>query len=232
MPHYKGRIVEILLEGYQNAAAILACPAEAVPKPGQYLQTHDPDNPIEVLPTSLFAGGELARDSASKIRLPVAGPIPQSWQPGTDLLLRGPLGHGFSLPRQARRIALVAFDHNPGKLLPLIPVANQQNAEITLLHNGSINGLPTSVEEQPLEELTKVIDWADYLAVEITIERIEDLQSLLSRKIPVALPAEVLVSTPMPCGGLAKCGVCVLQAKRSQKLTCEDGPVFKLRDLF
>jgi hypothetical protein len=231
MAHYKGRIAEILLEAYQNAAGILACPSEAAPKPGQYLQAHNPNDPMQVVPTSLFAAGEIAHDSSSIVRLPIAGPIPQSWQPGTELLLRGPLSHGFSVPRLARRFALIALDRNPGRLLPLVSQGIQQGAGITFLHDGPSGNLPVAVEEQPLEGLAKSIQWADYLAVDIPLDRIEDLRSIFTLRIPAALNAEALVAAPMPCGGMAKCGVCTVRTNKGPQLPCEDGPVLKLKEL-
>ncbi len=232
MAHYKGRIAEILLEGYQNAVAILACPTEAVPKPGQYLQAHNPNDPMEVVPTSLFAAGEISESPSFNVRIPIAGPLPESWQPGTELSVRGPLGHGFNLPKRARRIALVALDRNPGRLLPLVSLGIQQGAEITLLHDGSIGNLPVAVEGQPLDALNKATKWADYLAVDISIEKIDELETILPGRIPAALNAEILIAVVMPCGGLAKCGICTVRTKQGPRLACEDGPVFQLKEVF
>jgi dihydroorotate dehydrogenase electron transfer subunit len=45
-------------------------------------------------------------------------------------------------------------------------------------------------------------------------------------------PAQVLVTSPMPCGGIAECGVCALPLrKKGYVLTCKDGPVFNLNQL-
>jgi len=43
--------------------------------------------------------------------------------------------------------------------------------------------------------------------------------------------AQVLVVTPMPCGGLAECGVCAFTTRRGWKMACKDGPVFDLSEL-
>jgi NAD(P)H-flavin reductase len=40
-----------------------------------------------------------------------------------------------------------------------------------------------------------------------------------------------LVVAPMPCGGLAECGVCAVTTRRGWKLACKDGPVFDLGEL-
>lgn len=234
MAHYKGRIVEILLESYQNAAARLVIPSETLPRPGQYLQAHQPDDRMEVVPISLFAAGDESKGagehgSKGENSFFVAGPIPVSWRPGTELLLRGPLGRGFELPKRARRVALVALDRNPGRLLPLVARGVQQDAEITLFSDGASGDLPLAVEQQVLKELPRGLKWADYLTVDISIEKIDALETIFGTRIPAALAAEILVAVPMPCGGMAKCGVCTVRTPRGPRLACEDGPVFDLK---
>jgi hypothetical protein len=53
----------------------------------------------------------------------------------------------------------------------------------------------------------------------------------LSEGIGLPCPAQVLITTPMPCAGLAKCGACAIASRRGWKLACEDGPVFDLNHL-
>jgi len=43
--------------------------------------------------------------------------------------------------------------------------------------------------------------------------------------------AQVLVRTPVPCGGIAECGVCAVTLKSEWKLACKDGPVFDWGEL-
>lgn len=186
---------------------------------------------MEVITTSLFASGEIEGISAISIRVPVAGALPANWQPGTELLLRGPLGHGFSLPKQARRIALVALASNPGRLLPLLAAGIRQGAEITLLREGNTGDLPVAIEEQTLDQIPKAIQWADYVAMDIGSERMEEIETIFPKRLAAALEAEILITAPMPCGGMAKCGICTVRTTQGQRLACEDGPVFKLNDL-
>ena len=42
---------------------------------------------------------------------------------------------------------------------------------------------------------------------------------------------QVLIQTPIACGGLAECGVCAVQARRGWKMACKNGPVFELEEL-
>jgi NAD(P)H-flavin reductase len=229
--HYKGRIVEILLEGYQNAAAILACPKPSAPKAGEYLQAHQADDPMEVIPTSLFAAGDVSLGAAGDelVTLPVTGSLPETWQPGTQLALHGPLGKGFNLPKRARRIALIALEGDPARLMPLITIALKQSAEVALFSDASSVGMPLAVEQQGLKDLPSGIHWADYLAADISVENIDQIEGL--PRIPAAVISEILITAPMPCGGMAKCGVCTVHTREGPKLACEDGPVFNLQEI-
>ncbi len=233
MGHYNGRLVEILLEPYQNAAARIACRADALPKPGQYLQAYDPTNPLEVVPISLFAAGAPNPIKSGEVIFPVAGPLPAAWQPGTLLNLRGPLGRGFIPPLHAKHLALAALGPSPARLVSMLPEALRRGAEVAVFCDGTVGELPTSVEVRKLDALPGALAWADYLAVDVALEQADDLAAHLGLKenLPRALAGQVLVATPMPCGGLAKCGVCSLSRRIGSKLACEDGPVFDFKDL-
>jgi NAD(P)H-flavin reductase len=232
MGHYNGRVVEILLEPYQNAAARIICPAEALPKPGQYLQAYNPNDPLEIVPISLFTAGEANASRNGEVIFPVAGPLPSAWQPGTRLNLRGPLGHGFALPPHAKRVVLAMLGNSPTRLLSLLPVALKRG-EVAVFCDGAVGELPTSVEVHKLDALPAALGWADYLAVDVALEQVDDLAAHLGLKenLPRALAAQALAAAPMPCGGLAKCGVCSLSTRNGFKLACEDGPVFDLSEL-
>jgi dihydroorotate dehydrogenase electron transfer subunit len=127
-------------------------------------------------------------------------------------------------------LALAAIGSGPGRLLPLI--AEAPNAEVAIFCDIA-SELPLSIEQQGLENLPAALDWADFLAIDIALEDLDDLANYLKLKPPPPkkMQAQVLVRTAMPCGGLAQCGVCVLSTNSGNKLACEDGPVFELRDL-
>lgn len=230
MAHYKGRIAEILLEPYQNAAGRVACPTGAIPAPGQYVQAYDPNNPLEVIPISIFPAGETAGSLSGEASFPVSGPLPETWQPGTELQLRGPLGRGFELPTKIRRLALAAISGNPARLLPLV---TDGIGEVVLFCDSQVGELPMSVEIQGLEALPSALAWADFLAIDIPLEKLDELTGYLGLKesLPRSLQCQALVLASMPCGGLAQCGVCSLPTRTGAKLACEDGPVFEVQDL-
>jgi hypothetical protein len=221
----EAEILELSLEG-DLPAARLACPPGLVPAPGRYLLAARPgtDDP---LPVPLFA----ARVTPDGFL--AAPPVPADWAPGTRLRLRGPLGGGFNPPPAARRVALAALGETPSRLLALLPAVLGQGAALTLLWERPFGSLPAEVEVQPPAALPEVCAWADYLALDLPRARLAELPDLLGWNLPGALPpaAQVLVETPLPCGGLAECGVCAVEVRRSWKLACKDGPVFDLAEL-
>lgn len=208
------------------SAAWISCPPNLIPAPGQYLLAHA-DGSDAPLPASVFAA-----DSRLDAFL-AAPPLPAGWIPGTRLRLRGPLGRGFSIPAKARRVALASWTQNGARLLPLIRTALKQEAAITLLSDNPADELPLQIEIQPLSALADITRWADYLAMEVERENLPELKEKLGMldQARVQFEAQVLVSTPVACGGAAECGVCALQVNHGWRLACREGPVFDLRDL-
>lgn len=206
------------------ASARVACPESAVPVPGAYLLAGEVQS---VLPTPLFLeasveGGFIA-----------APPVPHTWEPGMRLALRGPLGHGFSIPQGVRRLALAAFGETASRLLPLAEQALRHEVAVALFTELSVPDLPSAVEVNPLGSLTDGLAWADFLALDLPLESLAELGDCLglTRQPRLSCPGQALLWTPMPCGGMAECGVCAVQAGRSWELACKDGPVFNLEEL-
>jgi len=221
----EGRIVERFLDERRGVARVECLPT-VIPQPGQYLPAHDP-NSDEALTVPLFSAGN-TRDGFL-----VATPLPRSWLPGVTLSLRGPLGHGFSLPASARRVALAVWGISPSYLLGLLQPARAQGAAICLICDDPPEDLPTDVEIRPPAALGEICQWADFLAVAGSREAIRGWRERCKDEKQLRLPreAQALVITGMPCGGLAKCGVCSVETKRGVELACEDGPVFQFSDL-
>jgi dihydroorotate dehydrogenase electron transfer subunit len=217
-----GRIVELLFED-GCAYARISCQENLIPAPGQYLlASHGSDSllPVPIFHTDLAPQGFI-------------GNAIEGWKPGDMLALRGPLGQGFSLPVAARKVALIAFDGPPSRLRGLVPLALRQNASIVLSCDSSAEHLPDDVEIQPLSTLEDILRWADFAAFDVKRENLKDLMEKLGAwKSRLGLHgAQVLVHTPMPCGGLADCGVCALTTKSDWKLVCKEGPVFDLGEI-
>jgi dihydroorotate dehydrogenase electron transfer subunit len=224
----EGDLAEIFLGPYGPGGRIL-CPSELIPAPGQYLLVQNsishatrPDAPLPapVFPAGSTPGGFLA-----------AAPLPSVWTPGTHLHLRGPLGHGFSVPPGVRRVALWAFDGSPDSLRPLIPAALGQAAALVMISEGPAFDLPEEVEVQPLGAADEVLVWADYLAVAARRASLDAFRERFREHAKAAPPGEILVGAPLPCGGLADCGVCAVTIRAGWQMACKDGPVFDLKDV-
>lgn len=220
----KGKVFELILEDGDRHVRV-SCPPNLIPSPGQYLLASDrSDSP---LPVPLFH-----TDSAPQGFI-AAAPIPDSWNPGLELHLRGPLGDGFSLPLSARKAGLIAFDHSPARLRGLIRPALQQDAAVVLVCNSSVENLPDEVEVHPMSALQEIVEWADYVAFDTARAKLNQLREGLGKldQVVAAKESQILVHTPIPCGGVAECGVCAVTLKSTWKLACKDGPVFDWREM-
>jgi len=214
----------VLLDGKPSVR--IQCDANLIPAPGQYLLAYadGSDSPLanSIFSAKSFTDGFLA-----------APPIPPSWNLGTRLHLRGPLGHGFVLPNDARRVALISFGDSSIRLLVLLDIALKQEAFIVLVCQTPPDDLQLQIEVQPLDELLNVFAWADYVAVDAQRESLRELKKMFGRSSPLIVrnEAQILIRAPMPCGALAECGVCTVESHRGLLLACKDGPVFDLKDL-
>ncbi len=227
---FTGTISEIKLGEDQRLSAMITCPENVIPKPGQYVQAHNNKDQDAVLPASLFLGG-LANEEGSghPSKFIAAPPIPPHWQPGDTLALRGPLGHGFTIPDTTRRLGLVALGDTFARLMPLAQTAIQTNQEVAIFTDLPLPRLPTQIEANPLKSLPEALSWADFLAFDGPPEAYLDTQSFLGLpgNTPLPCQAQALVFSPMPCGGIAGCGVCAVKWNgKKTMLVCVDGPVF------
>jgi NAD(P)H-flavin reductase len=220
----QGQVLELILEDGVRHLRV-ACPASLIPSPGQYLLAGDESD--APLPVPLFH-----TDSAPQGFI-ASAPIPASWTPGTELYLRGPLGRGFDLPLSARRVGLISFEVSLARLRGLIRPALQQSAAVVVVCASNPDHLPDDVEVQPLSALQDIVEWSDYLALDVEREKLGQVQERLGRlsRISAGKEAQVLVHAPIPCGGVAECGVCAVKLKSTWQLACKDGPVFDWMEL-
>jgi len=220
-----GELIELFLEKELTGGRIL-CPQSLVPSPGQYLLAHDPASD-DILPASVFNAGSVPGGFLA------APPIPPTWRPGTTLSLRGPLGRGFTIPTSAQHVALVALGDTFARLKPLLLYALEQNASIAIISDLELHDLPPEVEIQSISALAEVAQWSDYLAIDVEREKLSDLREKfwLGEQVGGRVEAQILIVTPMPCGGMGDCGVCAVTVRRGWKMACKDGPVINLSEL-
>jgi len=229
-----GQVVELILEDGQRAARI-SCPANLIPSPGQYLLASDASDsplPVPVFYTDSAPQGVAVAPWRHFIAAP---PVPDSWNPGHEIYLRGPLGHGFAIPVSARKVGLIAFDDSPSRLRGLIRPSLSQGAAVVLVSDFASGSLPNDVEVQPLSTLPEIIEWADYVAFDAARENLpelrEKLRTLDQFSAGAKREAQILIRTPVPCGGVAECGVCAVTLKSNWRMACKDGPVFGWNEL-
>jgi hypothetical protein len=223
MRTYRGRVVETILEPGGETAVKIACPAGAVPAPGQFVMAYNRADPQAPIAEALFSAGEWENGFIA------ASPTPYGWGLGTILEIRGPLGHGFHLPTSVRKLAVAALEGN-ARVAPLILQAHERHVEAALLTDSPLPSLPVAVEAYPLAALPDVLHWADLLVLDLPLSRLKELRGLLSlgQHEPLPCPAYALLVTPMPCYGTAECGACAVPSRNGQMLACLDGPVFDL----
>ncbi len=219
-----GQVIELILQDGLRSAR-LSCLESLIPSLGQYLLADDSSS---LLPVPLFY-----TDSAPSGFI-AAPPLPDSWSPGHGIRLRGPLGRGFALPALSRRVALVAYDDTPTRLRGLIRPSLKQKAAVVLVCAAVSDDIPNEVEMQPSSALSEVCEWADYIAVDVARENLPELRQRLGKlnQRPAMGEVQVLIRTPVPCGGAAECGVCAVTLKSNWMMACKDGPVFDWRDIW
>jgi hypothetical protein len=223
-----------ILEIQQNLdgtrQAIIDWPGGKKPLPGQYLQAFNLAEPDAPTPVSLFPGGlpEEDQDLTSWLTAPT---VPASWNPADQLLLRGPLGNGFTIPEGPLRAALVAFGNLADFLLPIAGKVLATKGEVALFTDSPFPHLPASIEVNPLNGLADGVRWADYLAGCTTLQMVPETRSIL-RKTGARPNSQILVLSPMPCGAMAACGICAIKTGTGKNLLlCEDGPVLSWRSI-
>jgi hypothetical protein len=225
--YYTGRVSEIRLEVSGQWEIYLICPGKAIPSPGQYLLASDPTNRTVALGTPLFISEEIAHGFW-------ANPLhPVSWGLGTSLDLIGPFGHGFTLPRNVQRLGLVAIGETIARIKPIITSLVNAQTSVTLFTDLTLPRLPEAVEISPLVSLKMALDWPDFLVLDVPLSQLNELRDVfgLGDEVRLPCPAQVLITTPVPCAGMARCGACAVQTRRGWRLVCEDGPVFELSSL-
>lgn len=223
MHRARARIEAFTLEMTGKPAIRIACERRLIPNPGQAIMALLPgtDQSIRhtIFPVHIDNGGFIA-DMVPDRR----------WRLGDELDLLGPIGHGFSPPQSARRWLLAALGQYPSRLLPLLDLGLAGGAALSVYVDQPLPGLPPQVEVTT--DLAEAMKWADYLAIEVAAEDLLQLRTRfsLSPDDQIPIPAQALLSMPMPCG-IGTCQACAVKARRGWKLSCNDGPVFDLSGL-
>ncbi len=190
------------------------------------------------------------------IRLPLDGDRGRAWlrlaTVGVELDSLGPVGKGFSLPAQARRILCLGQGDAAWTLLPLVQSASARGYAVTLAVEAMTRRqliptamLPVSVEYHIATTdgsagrkgdlrslLPELLPWADAVMAAADRafyrhlgQRIEEARVLLPRGF-----AQALYQMDFLCGTGA-CQACAVDVAGGRRRVCLRGPVFDLLDI-
>jgi len=221
------KLLEVTKIGSINAG-IVDISASHWPDAGQYLPCQRITGTPEVLVTNLFRTVGLAGGLT-------LSPLPENWYPGDEIAYLAPQGNGFHLPSTVSRVGLLAWGVAPVRLLPLVRLALDQNAAVTLFYNVDndqdiLSWVPSAIEVVTVSTLGDYLDWMDFLVVDLELAALDALAGVISGAV-LPFEGQVLIRTPMPCRGLGACGVCAVKTKRGWRFACKDGPVFSLGEV-
>ncbi len=227
MKQFTGTIHEIRINSNQEKQAVISNLPKLILNPGQFLQAYAPGDHDTPFAISLFPFKLFQEDN----KFLTAAPIPNSWTPGTRLNLRGPIGNGFKIKNSIKRLAVISLDKSPDRILALAEMVLEGNIEVALFTDSILPQLSHQIEANPLSEVENAFDWADLVAIDSPSLPHEKILKKLGLKVgnPIPCPTQILLHSPMPCAGLAECGVCSIKNDNHKSLlVCEEGPVFRL----
>lgn len=223
----RGTVAEIVLDESGCLLYLISSEHPLLAEAGQYFQGAAYLRVDETLSTSLFV---IKPDAGRILVLPANDP---GWMPGEELLLRGPIGRGFSIHSNRLNIAGIAKEDQILYLRWTIDQYLAQEANVVLYTDIPPAGIRSEIEIQTSASSREAVEWADIIYLVTTIQRlVTDIGVLKSSpgQKKTGNQVEVLVLAEMPCAGTASCGVCSIPGKRPWLLPCKDGPVFLLNE--
>lgn len=237
-----------LLLRVQGARDLLAC------RPGQFVMLRCGPAWSPYLRRALFPVD--VRDDSLALWIDSLADEGLAWlgrrRVGDVLDLIGPLGKGFALQPQQRRLLLVAEAAHVAPLLALMQMQLARQGSVVLLLQGQTaadllppGALPPSVEyytatadgsagdSDALDALlVRALPWADALAAAggaLFLRRVQRRMGE-TRPEPYRGFAQAIAPVPLPCGGGA-CLACLVDTGRGHHRACQRGPVFDLTEL-
>lgn len=167
-------------------------------------------------------------------------------QPGMELDLLGPLGHGWSIGPQARNLLLIGQDPLLAALLFLASSAIERELAVTLIHlvENAEQGYPVALLPPELEyqvfpvgeranaltsQIGDYLTWADAVYCSVMEETLADLTRLDARW-RASSHAQAVIARPLACV-TGTCLACRVETRQGPRLVCREGPVFAWRDL-
>jgi NAD(P)H-flavin reductase len=161
------------------------------------------------------------------------GSAGNQWRLGDRLSISGPHGKGFDLPSVSRRLLIISSTSTPLRLIPLAQMVLAVGGEVALYAGTIPQQIPAEVELLSKEQLGEAISWADCIVGDTRLKGLSKWMGLFSgmQSSPLGRGVQLLVDTPLVCGGSSECGVCAVKIRHGWKQACSDGPVFRLDEL-
>ncbi len=195
---------------------------------------------VDVRPGHMFSGYRPGHDWHCHTLVPIALsasgfsvllPEAADWPPGATLVLRGPMGNGFSPPESSRRWLLIAFGDADLYLHPLVALGLANGRAVAFVSDRQTHKLPPAVEV--LTDPEDGLAWADYIAIGMPFDRLDSLSVQMrddAWRMRSLTQDDLLVVGPTPCG-IGGCQACALEGQGARRLFCVDGPMFRLPDI-
>lgn len=226
----------------------LQCPGiagDAVP--GQFVMVRCGEDSVLPRPFSLhrvYDGGEIALLYTVWTDGKGTGWLSRR-RAGDRINLFGPLGNGFSVLPDARRLLLVAGGMGIAPLRFLADTASRQGKQVTLLMGAPSAGQLLPFAPGGIETVKATEDGSagrKGQVTELMVDYIEQADQIFSCG-PAGMyramagmrelqdkPVQVSLETRMACG-LGTCYGCTIRTRSGLAQVCRDGPVFDLRDV-
>lgn len=191
-------------------------------KPGQFFVVYNPEKDYHLFP--IYFTLQLEEVFFMK-------PKNTHWEIGDQLIVKGPIGSGFSNDSYFQNILCFCLDQSQGGLNPLIENSVSIGKNVAYMVDDINLPLPKSVEIVFPDMLDENLLWADYVVIEIERDNLEKYQGILRKILNSYLTTEILIYCPILCSGDSQCMVCSVKTKKGFIRTCQHGTVFKLNEL-
>jgi dihydroorotate dehydrogenase electron transfer subunit len=218
-------------------------------KPGQFVMATCDESPTRLLrrPLSVFR----IKDDKVAFLFAAAG-TGTRWlaerQPGQKVDLLGPMGNGFKIDKQSKKLLLIGGGIGIAPLYFLAQRALEQGLDVRLLagfktriHQIQENGLVNRLQIQLATEdgsagtkgkvnilIARNVSWADQLYLCGPLPMYKTLSK--NERDFQGKPVQVSLEVRMGCG-LGFCYACTIKTRQGIKQVCKDGPVFAWNDI-
>jgi NAD(P)H-flavin reductase len=191
-------------------------------KPGQFFIGYNPEKDDHLIPI-YFA---LYLDEIFFMK-----PQNTHWEIGDQLILKGPIGSGFSDYSNFQNLLCISLGQYQGGLNPLIDHCVSLGKNVAYMLEDTNVVLPNSVEIVFPFTLAENLLWANYILIEAERDHLGQSKEILKKVVNSGIPAEILIYCPNLCSGDSLCEVCSVKTKKGWIKTCQHGTVFKLNEL-